>query len=335
VTQEAARAADPSLAAGFRRYDLVKEFVIALVVVALLSGALAGIFSSPDRKAVTIADWAKANPLDFVMTALSELDGTSTTATYGPPYNHTAGASQKIGPVSLQRLAGVHIPVDTAHDFVLTPLDGVASNQPDLQAALATYRTATSTQRQRWTDAYNKAVQHAHVENGAVVTPPANDGPVPIIMNSLLQYAQSGGLDGALVTHSQLYATNYTKPLLMMADSTYLESLAEQEHLLGGQWGMMNETGNYPGQAWLWLYTFWYQISPFKTSSNADALIWAIMAVLTLLLVFVPLIPGLRSIPRVVPVYKLIWRDYYRSDEASPGRSTRPPDSGAGASGAG
>jgi len=67
---------------------------------------------------------------------------------------------------------------------------------------------------------------------------------------------------------------------------------------------MMNETGNYPGQAWLWLYTFWYQISPFKTSTNADALIWAIMAVLTFLLVFVPLIPGLRSIPRVVPVYK-------------------------------
>jgi hypothetical protein len=336
VTQDAAPALDPkSLAAGFRRYDLVKEFVIALVVVALLSGALAGIFSSPDRNAVTIADWAKANPLDFVMTALSELDGTSTTATYGAPYNHTAGASQKIGPVSLQHLAGVHIPVDAAHDFVLTPLGAVASNQPHLQASLATYQAATSTQQQRWTDAYNKGLQHAHVENGAVSTPPAHDGPVPTIMKSLLQYAQSGGLDGALVTHSQFYATNYTKPLLMMADSTYLESRAEQEHLLGGQWGMMNETGNYPGQAWLWLYTFWYQISPFKTSSNADALIWAIMAVLTFLLVFVPLIPGLRSIPRVVPVYRLIWRDHYRSVEASPGRSTRPPDSREGASGAG
>lgn len=325
--EEAARAPGPSAPdAGFRRYDLLKEFVIALVVVTILSGALAGIFSSPDRNAVTIANWAKTNPLDFVTTAVSELDGTSTTATYGPPYNHTAGAGQKIGPVSLQRLAGVHIPVDAAHDFVLTPLGAVASNQPDLQAALATYRAATSTQQQRWTAAYNNALQHAHVKDGAVVTPAANDGPVQIIMDSLLQYAQSGGLDGALVTHAQFYATNYTKPLLMMADSTYLESRAEQEHLLGGQWGMMNETGNYPGQAWLWLYTFWYQISPFKTSTNADALIWAIMAVLTFLLVFVPLIPGLRSIPRVVPVYKLIWRDYYRSVEASPARSTRPPD---------
>jgi len=119
--EEAARAPGPSAPdAGFRRYDLLKEFVIALVVVTILSGALAGIFSSPDRNAVTIANWAKTNPLDFVTTAVSELDGTSTTATYGPPYNHTAGAGQKIGPVSLQRLAGVHIPVDAAHDFVLT-----------------------------------------------------------------------------------------------------------------------------------------------------------------------------------------------------------------------
>ena len=35
---------------------------------------------------------------------------------------------------------------------------------------------------------------------------------------------------------------------------------------------MMNETGNYPGQAWLWLYTFWYQVPPFTTAcDNADA----------------------------------------------------------------
>ena len=34
---------------------------------------------------------------------------------------------------------------------------------------------------------------------------------------------------------------------------------------------MMNETGSYPGQVWLWLYTFWYQIAPFNTSDNADA----------------------------------------------------------------
>jgi len=27
---------------------------------------------------------------------------------------------------------------------------------------------------------------------------------------------------------------------------------------------------------------------------------------------FVPLIPGLRSIPRWIPIHRLVWRNYYR-----------------------
>ena len=54
----------------------------------------------------------------------------------------------------------------------------------------------------------------------------------------------------------------------------------------------------YPGQPWLWLYTFWYQVPPFSTSDNADALVWGLMMVLTLGLALVPFIPGLRDLPR-------------------------------------
>ena len=36
------------------------------------------------------------------------------------------------------------------------------------------------------------------------------------------------------------------------------------------------------------------------------------MAVLSLVFVFVPFIPGLRSISRHIPVYRLIWRQHYR-----------------------
>jgi hypothetical protein len=76
---------------------------------------------------------------------------------------------------------------------------------------------------------------------------------------------------------------------------------------------MMNETGSYPGQTWLWLYTLWYQIKPFSTSANADVLVMAVMGVLSLALVLIPFIPGVRDIPRWIPLHKLIWRDYYRS----------------------
>ena len=88
---------------------------------------------------------------------------------------------------------------------------------------------------------------------------------------------------------------------------------------------MMNETGRYPGQAWLWLYTFWYQVKPFSTSGNADALVWAVMAVLSLGFVLIPFIPGLRSLPRHLGVHKLIWRDYYRTRQAD-GRTVGGPE---------
>jgi hypothetical protein len=71
---------------------------------------------------------------------------------------------------------------------------------------------------------------------------------------------------------------------------------------------MMNETGNYPGQPWLWLYTFWYQVKPFSTSDNADAWVWGLMMVLTLGFVLIPFIPGLRSLPRYLGVHRFIWR---------------------------
>jgi hypothetical protein len=310
---------------GYRPYDLVKELVIALVVVSLLTVLLAGVFSSPDKKAVTIAQWSRSDPTDFVTTGLSELEGTSTTAMYGPPYNHTSGAGQKIGPVSLQRLAGVRIPVDAPLDLVLRPVETLTPDRPDLRIALGSYQGASNAKQQQWASAYGKALAHAQFRGGQLRVPPGDYGPVSPIMASLLGFARSGGLDGALVTHSQFYATDYTKPLLFMADSTYLQGLARQDHLLGGQWGMTNETGNYPGQPWLWLYTFWYQIAPFKTSTNADALIWSIMAILTLALVLVPFIPGLRSVPRRVPIYRLIWRDYYRSVERPRAESTPEP----------
>ena len=40
------------------------------------------------------------------------------------------------------------------------------------------------------------------------------------------------------------------------------------------------------------------------------------MMLLTLAAVLLPFIPGLRSIPRWIPVHRLIWRDYYRAVRA-------------------
>jgi hypothetical protein len=133
-------------------------------------------------------------------------------------------------------------------------------------------------------------------------------------MDRLLGIARAGGLDGLLLASGHFYQTDFTRPLLFMNDGTYLSGLAQDQHLTGNQWGMMNETGQYPGQTWLWLYTLWYQLPPFNSASNADLLVVGMMGILTLLLLLVPFIPGLRDIPRWVPIYRLIWRRYYRRE---------------------
>jgi hypothetical protein len=291
-------------------YDLVKEIVIALGVVALLAIGLTILFTSPDDKPSTIATWAKSNPTDFLTTATGELAGTSDSAGYGAPYNHTPDAGQKLGPLKLQQWAGVHFPVNTSRDFVLAPLHTIPANPP-LQQALTSYQAAPPKQQTAWTDAYTKAIDKAKIQGATVALPPGNYGPVAPMMASELGLAQTGGLDGQLLTSKQFYQTDYTKPLLFMADGAVLSDRAKQQHLLGEQWGMMNETGSYPGQVWLWLYTFWYQIKPFQNNDNADAQIWAIMAVLSLAFICIPFIPGVRSIPRWIPIHKLIWREHY------------------------
>jgi hypothetical protein len=300
---------------GWRRYDLVKDFVAALVVVGLLAVGLTVLFSSPDDQPLTIARWANADPKDFLATAVSELNRSSEIAGYGPPYTNTPDAAQKIGPICLQCIPGTRIPVDTATAFVLGPLSQQTPNDPALAQALAKYRSASPSQQAAWTDAYTKALDQVSFKDSQPSLPAGDYGPVQTMLSDLLTQARSGGLDGALLATKQFYQTDYTNPILFISAGSYFEDQAAAKHLLGEQWGMMNETGDWPGQPWLWLYTFWYQIKPFSTSGNADALVWGIMLILTAVLILVPFIPGLRSIPRKLPVYRLIWRDYYRQVE--------------------
>ncbi len=297
---------------GYRPYDLVKEASIAFGVILALCVVLTILFSSPDEKSTTIRSWSRTDPVDFVTTATTELDGSSTTGVYGPPYNH-ASSGQHEWFIHLQKWLGVSHPVNTAQDFVLAPLRSITS-QPALQSAVSAYESASTNQQTAWTSAYEKGLAKASANSdGSVSVTGSGYGPLPTMMSALLSFAQAGGLDGALLTSRQFYQTDYTKPLLFMADGGRLAARAQAEHLTGTQWGIMNETGSYPGQVWLWLYTFWYQIKPFSTSANADILVMTVMTVLSLLLILIPVLPIINRIPRWIPIYKLIWRQHYRA----------------------
>jgi hypothetical protein len=280
---------------------------------------MAAVLSSPDVPSLTIKTWGTVDPVGFVNTAATELDGSSVSSAYGPPYNNGTGSVQQVGPVSWQKLFGITQPVDSARLFVLSPLAIQARSDPALAAALTTYASASPAQQAKWATAYDKATAPGAKKvpfNGGALSLPAA-GPVPVMMAGELTMARSGALDTDLLAQRQFYGSDYTKPLLFIADGGYYNQLATSMHLTGDQWGVMNETGNYPGQPWLWLYQMWYHVSPFQNSASVD--VWAVYltGIATLLLLAVPFIPGLRDIPRYVPVYRLVWRSWYRTRPAA------------------
>ncbi|TMD22036.1 MAG: hypothetical protein E6I39_05130 [Chloroflexi bacterium] len=307
-----------------RPYDLVKELTYALVGIAALTLVLAAVLSSPDIPPVTIAGWAQTDPVDFVTTATSELQGSTTSAGYGAPYNN-AGGEQSWGPIAPQIWFGQRIPVDSAGAFVIQPLKTASYGNSELGTALSQWDSANADQQTAWLSAYADALGKATVKDAKVAVADGDYGPLPVMMNNLLGVAQSGGLDGLLMVNGRFYQTDYTQALLFMGDSGYLDGLATDANLTGSQWGMMNETGSYPGQTWLWLYTMWYQVFPFTSDDgiiglnggNADLGIIILMTALTVALALVPLIPVLRDIPRWVPIHRLIWKEYYTPKKRS------------------
>ena len=81
------------------RYDLVKEFVIALAVITALAVILTVLFSSPDDPPTTIQQWARADPGDFLATATTELDRIERGGDLRPPLQPHArrGAEDRPG----------------------------------------------------------------------------------------------------------------------------------------------------------------------------------------------------------------------------------------------
>jgi hypothetical protein len=305
-------------------YDLVKEFLVALAVVTVLVLIFSLVLSSPDEPPVTIQGVAQGSPQTYVQTSLDSLDGNSDIAGYGPPYNNGTGSVQYVGPISLQKWFGVHIPVDTTQAFVLGPLAQASATNPTLKSELARFNGASAKQQASWEAAYGTALGKAKENPPNLLVPACACGPVAPMMTALLTMGQSGAMDGLLLTSGHFYQTDYTRPLLFMQNDA-VEAKAASFNLLGSTWGVMNETGNYPGQAWLWLYTMLYQIPPYTTAwaANTDALAIVTVSILTLVLMFLPWIPGLNRLPRYLKVYRLIWKDYYR--EQRDAASSLPP----------
>jgi len=298
-------------------YDLVRELTVASLGIGAVVLILAGIFSTPDVPALSAKQVATQDPLMLVQTELRELGYQSGIATYGPPYNHQSGSLQGFGWFSPQTWAGVQLPLDTAKVDVLHPLSLVATIDPALQSALQMYEKASSAQQAVWVNNTEKALKASSFQGNQVVLPLAASakdayGPVPEMSSAYLRLARTGLLEAAIDgEQGAAPLINRTKSILLFegqVDAAY----AQQFNMLGQDWGVIPETGNYPGAVWLWYYTLLYQIPPYSTSQSADLLVVLTVILTTGILMFIPFIPGLRSIPKRLGIYRLIWRSYYK-----------------------
>jgi hypothetical protein len=305
-------------------YDLLREGLIALGIVAALIIVLAVIFKSPNAPTVRGEDVAKNHPLDYLKTATDFLAGESGLENYGPPYTKDTENIQRILGPGPAAVLGVTLPLDAQKDLVITPLEKVAILNRDVATALAVWKAASENAQKAWTKAYSDALDKAEESDGQVKVPAGNYGPVPVMMMGMLDLGRAGLLEGALTSSERLpYTLDNTKAMLFFQEDVD-QNVAGGYDMQGTQWGITHEVGNLPGPWWLWPYAIWYQIPPLTTAPNADVIVGSLMVLFFLLLLFVPFIPVLKHLPRWIPLYRIIWRDWYARQEKTARAAKKP-----------
>ncbi len=295
--------------------DLVKEVSISFIVVLVLILILSFIFKSPVENPVSISGYANKYPISFVKAEMRNLLSTSQIATYGPPFNNGA-PQQNIFGVSPEGIEGVTTPINPQYAYVFYPLIKSEILNKSIKPLLTEYENVPISQRSIWANNYYNALAHnSYYSNNVVHVIPGNYGPVPQMMGEVLTLAKSGFFERLINEltpgNNNVYTYNFENRLLFL-QGTPLANIAQKQGLLGTQWGILKEINSYPGPWWLGFYGSLYQIPPYSTSNSGDLMAFSTFILAFLIFIFLPFIPILNRIPYLVPVYKIIWRRYYR-----------------------
>ncbi len=176
-----------------RPYDLVKEF---------MSPSWSRLLSRRARRHVLLPRRAgdhdevmgRGRPNDVLATATGELAGTTTSATYGPPYNSASRRAEarpavrcRSGPACRSRSTRRK----TSSSTRCPPRRATPASPPPSPSGSG----AAADQRTAWASAYADALAKAPDGDPAQVAA-GTYGPVPVLSNGLLTLARSGGLEG-------------------------------------------------------------------------------------------------------------------------------------------
>ena len=275
----------------FWKYPLIAVAVLAAIV------ALASVLGSPDWPRDRIATVATQDPGGAVLAFTQELDGTASS------WGNTGEVGQ--APDRLFVLGPVR---------AFSPLLGAGA-----AAAVTAYDEAAPTQRRAWSAAYDAALMtitpQASADMGGMATTPSPDyrrlaalqgdfGPVPALTQASLRLAQGGYLDMYLMDqmpgHSEHLAT------IWLYDEPQMLNTAISGGLTDDQWGMVKERGFPVGPWYLILPAIIHVLLP-GGGTGLGFTLWNVALALVFLLA-VPLLPGLRSVPQRLHLYRLVYR---------------------------
>ncbi len=299
VQQQPAESATPNRASDrpperlvrhvFWKYPILS--VVLLVVVAVLAFAV----GSPNWPRDTIAGATKDNPGGAIMAFTQELDGTAT----------STGNAAEFG-------MG-----DPGQVFVLNPLRQAAPLLgSNVQSAINTYDAASAQQQQKWASTYDTALGTITPSSSAGMGGASGTdfskidilkgdfGPVPVLVKADLQLAQNGYLEQYLQAVDPGHSFHLTN--IWLYDHPNLLNTAVAEGLTDDQWGMVKERGFSVGPWYLFIPGVFHVNFPGGATGQGFVL-WNLLFAAILLFV-VPLVPGVRDIPRYLKLYRFIYR---------------------------
>jgi hypothetical protein len=274
----------------FWKYPLLAAALFAIIaVVAFLVG-------SPNWPRDTIAKVSQQDPGGAIMAFTQELDGTSS----------SAGNAQEWG-------MG-----DPGQVFVINPVrQYLPLLDTSVTFAISAYEDANSTQQQAWAANYDKALRSITPmsdgsDMGGATSPDyakldtlkGDFGPVPVLVKADLQLAQLGYLEEYLQSVDPGHSFHMTN--IWLYDHPSLLNTAVAEGLTDDQWGMVKERGFSVGPWYLFVPAVFHVELPNGATGAGFVLDNLIFA--AFLLFIVPLTPGLRSLPKYLKLYRLIYR---------------------------
>ena len=296
------------------------KYPIVAVVVLVTVAVLAAMVGSPNWPRTQIATAATKDPGGAVLAFTQEMDGTSASS---------ANADEN----------GVG---DPAEAFVIGPLRQAAPllRSSGLDAALAAYAAADSQQRLDWATAYDKALDSITSKSGtdgggmssassadasdassssssgasgmgATPSPDFNRiaglmgdfGPVPVLTQEALSLAKSGYLEQYLLAVNPGHSYHLVD--IWLYDHPAMLNDAVANGLTDDQWGMVKERGFSVGPWYLILPAVIHVVLPNGADGQGFVIDNLLLALFFLL--GIPLIPGLRDLPRHLRFYRLIY----------------------------